>query len=162
MSPRRSRERLRQLGAPDSKISVLRNGVDLKLFAPGDRAVLRGELNLRGPLLLSVGHLMMDKGHQLVIEALPHLPAMHLAIVGDGPMRARLQALAAELGVADRVTLDGQRRPADAREVLRRGRCDRARVERRRHAERIARKHGVRHTGRVRRRRRRARSRGCA
>jgi hypothetical protein len=34
-------ERLRQLGAPESKISVLRNGVDLKLFAPGDRAALR-------------------------------------------------------------------------------------------------------------------------
>jgi glycosyltransferase involved in cell wall biosynthesis len=49
----------------------------------------------------------MDKGHQLVIEALSHLPAMHLAIVGDGPMRGRLQALAAELGVADRVTWTG-------------------------------------------------------
>lgn len=100
-------ERLRQLGAPDSKIFVLRNGVDLTLFAPGDRAELRTELKLRGPLLLSVGHLVMDKGHQLVIEALPHLPAMHLAIVGDGPMRGRLQALAAELGVADRVTWTG-------------------------------------------------------
>lgn len=100
-------ERLRQLGAPESKISVLRNGVDLKLFAPGDRAALRRELNLRGPLLLSVGHLIMDKGHQLVIEALQQLPNLHLAIVGEGPMRDRLQGLAAELGVADRVTLTG-------------------------------------------------------
>lgn len=100
-------ERLRQLGAPDTKITVLRNGVDLKLFAPGDRAGLRKELNLRGPLLVSVGHLVMDKGHQLVIEALRDLPDMHLAIVGDGPMRGRLQSIAAELGVADRITWTG-------------------------------------------------------
>ena len=99
--------RLQQLGAPASKISVLRNGVDLKLFAPGDRDVLRRELNLRGPLLLSVGHLVMDKGHHLVIEALPHLPDTNLVIVGDGPMRSRLQSLATELGVAGRVTWSG-------------------------------------------------------
>ena len=100
-------EHLKQLGAPGSKISVLRNGVDLKLFAAGDRAALRKELNLRGPLLLSVGHLVMDKGHQLVIEALRQLPDSRLVIIGDGPMRGHLQALAAQLGVADRITWTG-------------------------------------------------------
>jgi glycosyltransferase involved in cell wall biosynthesis len=96
-------EPLRRLGAPDEKISVLRNGVDLKLFAPGDRTALRAELKLKGPLLLSVGHLVADKGHHFVIEALAQLPQMHLAVVGAGPMREELHALAARLGVRERV-----------------------------------------------------------
>lgn len=98
---------LRELGAREDRISVLRNGVDLNLFAPGDRQALRRELNLEGPLLLSVGHLVADKGHQYAIEALTQLRDVHLAIVGAGPMHSELQAQAARLGVGDRVTWVG-------------------------------------------------------
>ncbi len=98
---------LRALGAPAEKVSVLRNGVDLNLFAPGDRAALRAELGLRGPLLLSVGHLVPDKGHHLVIEALADLPQMNLAIVGEGPMRGELQSRAESLGVGERIVWVG-------------------------------------------------------
>jgi glycosyltransferase involved in cell wall biosynthesis len=38
------RERLIRLGVPGSRIEVLRNGVDLALFAPRDRAAARREL----------------------------------------------------------------------------------------------------------------------
>jgi teichuronic acid biosynthesis glycosyltransferase TuaC len=100
-------EPLRRLGAPEEKISVLRNGVDLNLFAPGDRAALRAELNLKSPLMLSVGHLVPDKGHHFVVEALAQLPRMHLAVIGEGPMRAELQSLAAKLGVSDRIAWVG-------------------------------------------------------
>lgn len=100
-------KRLEELGAPADKVSVLRNGVDLNLFSPKDRMALRDELNLRGPLLLSAGHLVADKGHQFVIEALAQLPGVNLAIVGEGPMRAELQTLASRLGVSGRITWTG-------------------------------------------------------
>lgn len=100
-------ERLGQLGALRHKVSVLRNGVDLDLFAPGDPARLRAELKLTGPLLLSVGHLVPDKGHHLVIAALADLPGMQLAIVGEGPQRSELQRLAAKMGVVERIAFVG-------------------------------------------------------
>jgi glycosyltransferase involved in cell wall biosynthesis len=102
------------LGAPASKITVLRNGVDLDAFRPpADRAAARAELGLRGPTLLSVGLLIERKGHHLTIAALRDLPGHTLLIAGDGPERATLEALAQRLGVADRVRLLGPRPHAE-------------------------------------------------
>lgn len=97
------------LGAPEDKVTVLRNGVDLRLFRPSDdRAAVRAELGLGdAPALLSVGHLIPRKGHHLTIEALAALPGHMLLIAGDGPERAALLALAERLGVADRLRLLG-------------------------------------------------------
>jgi glycosyltransferase involved in cell wall biosynthesis len=102
------------LGMPAEKVTVLRNGVDLRAFRPvGDRTEARKALGLDGPALLSVGHLIARKGHDLVIKALTRLPGWRLLIVGSGPERAALEALAARLGVADRVRLVGQVPHAD-------------------------------------------------
>lgn len=99
------------LGAETDRITVLRNGVDLVQFRPPDgdagRAALRTELGIEGPTLLSVGHLIERKGHHHVITALKDLPGWRLIIVGEGPKRARLENLAARLGVGDRVRLTG-------------------------------------------------------
>jgi teichuronic acid biosynthesis glycosyltransferase TuaC len=96
------------IGVPEARVTVLRNGVDLEVFHPGDRAALRAELGLRGPTLLSVGWLIDRKGHHLVIGAMPALPHHALLIVGDGPERAALERLSRDLGVADRVRFLGQ------------------------------------------------------
>ena len=96
------------LGAAADRITVLRNGVDLVGFRPpADRDGLRAALGFEGPTLLSVGHLIERKGHHHAIAALTHLPGWRLAVVGDGPERAALEALAVRLGVADRVRLLG-------------------------------------------------------
>lgn len=101
-------EGLVALGAPPGKITVLRNGVDLTLFRPmPDRSALRAALGFAAPTLLSIGHLIERKRHHLVIEALRHLPAHRLMIIGEGPERAALEARAAAWGVADRVTFAG-------------------------------------------------------
>jgi glycosyltransferase involved in cell wall biosynthesis len=47
------------------------------------------------------------KAHDLTIGALPLLPDVKLLIAGIGPERKKLEALAASLGVADRVTFLG-------------------------------------------------------
>jgi glycosyltransferase involved in cell wall biosynthesis len=104
------KEGLVALGAPPGKVTVLRNGVDLNAFRPvPDRAAARASLGLGdGPVLLSVGLLIERKGHHLVIQALRDLPGHTLLVVGEGPERAALLALAARCGVADRVRLLGQ------------------------------------------------------
>ncbi|HYC78952.1 MAG TPA: glycosyltransferase [Planctomycetota bacterium] len=95
-------------GVPPDKTVVLRNGVDLELFRPLDPATERARLGFRRPTLLSVGHLVERKGHHVLIEALPRLPDFDAAIVGSGVEEARLRALAARLGVADRVRFAGR------------------------------------------------------
>ncbi len=111
------RDALLGLGAPPGKVTVLRNGVDLHAFRPLDRGQARARLGLDGPTLLSVGHLVERKGHHRVVAAMAHLPGWRLLIVGDGPERGRLLALAAELGVADRVALLGSRPHGELPEI---------------------------------------------
>ena len=95
------------LGADGSKITTLRNGVDLDLFHPEDRAMAQSSFGVTRFALASVGHLVARKGHDLVIGALPALPDTELFIAGAGPETNRLHALARKLGVSDRVRLLG-------------------------------------------------------
>ena len=95
------------IGSSPEEVTVLRNGVDLDLFAPVDRAAARQKLCLSGPTLLSVGHLIERKGHDLVIRALSELAEYQLLIVGEGPEREALTHLAGRLGVASRVRFLG-------------------------------------------------------
>ena len=94
-------------GMDGSRITTLRNGVDLELFRPGERDVLRRTFGMDRFTLLSVGHLDPRKGHEHIIAALATLPDVCLMIAGSGPDLNRLQALAARIGVADRVTFLG-------------------------------------------------------
>lgn len=105
-------EAMRRLGFPPQRLHLLRNGVDLQRFAPLPQAEARSRIGQPGsPLLLSVGNLIPLKGHELCIHALGLLrrthPGARLVILGAGPERAALLALAASLGLADAVTLAG-------------------------------------------------------
>ncbi|HKU65493.1 MAG TPA: glycosyltransferase family 4 protein [Rhizomicrobium sp.] len=101
------KERLVELGAPASKITVLRNGVDLEKFHIKDRDALRSKFGVSGLVLASVGLLIERKGHHLVIEALKQVPDATLLLAGSGPDRPILEELAARLGVQDRVRFLG-------------------------------------------------------
>ena len=97
-----------ELGASPTNVRVLRNGVDLVRFHPHARASARRRVGFTGTTLLSVGKLVPLKGHDLAISALPLQRDVCLAIVGEGPERGNLEALARRLGVADRVRFLGQ------------------------------------------------------
>jgi glycosyltransferase involved in cell wall biosynthesis len=101
------KDRLVELGVAPDRVTVLRNGVDLVLFSPGDRESARNEFKLTRRTLASVGWLIERKGHHHVIGALPRLPDTDLLIVGEGPERTNLERLASSLGVADRVRFLG-------------------------------------------------------
>ncbi len=60
-------------------------------------------------LLLSIGRLVRQKNIDTVLRGLALLPAhVRLVVVGEGPDKVMLQALAQELGVSSRVTFAGQ------------------------------------------------------
>ena len=101
------KRRLVALGVAEERVNVLRNGVDLAFFRPADRDTARRALGLTRPTLLAVGNLVGLKRHRMMVEALVGLPAVDLVIVGEGPERAAIEALARERRVADRVRLLG-------------------------------------------------------
>lgn len=105
-------EVLKGWGADAARLHVIRNGVDTVRFQPLPQAQARAALGLHGdPLLLSVGHLVPVKGHDLSVQALARLtarwPGIRLCFVGDGPLRADLQAQAAALGIAEHLRFAG-------------------------------------------------------
>ncbi|WP_347271314.1 glycosyltransferase [Rhizorhabdus histidinilytica] len=95
-------------GVAPEKLSVVEHGVDPDMFRPSEsRAALRRALALRRFSIISVGHLLPNKGHHLAIRAVAEIPDAELMIVGDGTERTRLTALANELGMAGRVVFTG-------------------------------------------------------
>jgi glycosyltransferase involved in cell wall biosynthesis len=101
------KEELVGLGVPPERVRILRNGVDLKMFRPIPPPQAKDALAVDGPVLASVGKLIENKGHDLVIRALEHLPKVTLLIAGEGPQRAALARLAAIIGVENRVRFLG-------------------------------------------------------
>jgi glycosyltransferase involved in cell wall biosynthesis len=97
------------------KIAVVPNGIDTGRFRP-DRA-LRAEQRRRWGLLenqLAVGVLArLDpmKGHDVFLHAAANMaqdrPELRFLCIGEGSEETRLKALAAELGVADRMLFTG-------------------------------------------------------
>jgi glycosyltransferase involved in cell wall biosynthesis len=94
----------REHGAQDTRVVHL--GADV----PAAAAALDAE----PPLIVSVGHLVARKRHADVLAALVALPGVRYLVIGDGPQRGALEALASTLGVRDRVEFAGQLAPAEA------------------------------------------------
>jgi len=101
------KDALVRLGVDGGKISVLRNGVDTRMFHPLDRASLRARLGLSGTVLLMVGNLLALKGHELVLRALCDFPDACLLIIGEGREEANLKKLTGSLGLGERVRFLG-------------------------------------------------------
>lgn len=82
-----------------------------RLDAPAADPVPAADPTAPGPTLLTVNYLHPRKRVDLVIRALARLPGAlseaTLEVVGDGPERGALEALAARLGVRDRVRFAG-------------------------------------------------------
>jgi len=89
-------------GIPASRIDVVYNGVDTAIFGQKhERAEVRSELNIPADatVLGIVGRLSEEKGGvDILIRAVARLsktnPNLRLLVVGDGPLRSSLEALA--------------------------------------------------------------------
>lgn len=100
------------LGLPAGRIHVHHTGVDRTMFHPRDRARLKAELGIEGPLVVTAGNLIPLKRQALLIEAMRELPG-YLLIAGDGPEHGRLSAHIARAGLEGRVRLLGHLPHAD-------------------------------------------------
>ena len=73
-----------------SKVVKIPNGIDLEKFSPTGNKI---ELDLQGPIILSVGALTRYKYHDRVIKAVAKMSRGSLLIVGDGPEKNKLEGL---------------------------------------------------------------------
>ena len=93
-----------EFGVPAARIHTRLNGLDTTIFNPGDRT-RRGEAGA-GLVVGIVAALRSEKSIETLIEAFARLGnrSHTLVIVGDGPCKEPLQALANRLGVLERTT----------------------------------------------------------
>jgi hypothetical protein len=100
-------EGLWQDGVPVARTKTIHNGVDPETWGRGDETALRARLGIPpdAVVLTRVGSLIPRKGVDVLLRVFARLraerPGCHLLVVGEGPDRAALEALARALGVAD-------------------------------------------------------------
>jgi teichuronic acid biosynthesis glycosyltransferase TuaC len=105
-------------GAESRRIRVIPNGCDAAIFHPQNRGVARAALGIpeHARLVVYIGRLVPEKGLRELLDAMDMLagtdPHAMLAMIGEGPMRAELEARIAALP-AGRVRLVGAQAPAD-------------------------------------------------
>jgi glycosyltransferase involved in cell wall biosynthesis len=92
------------------RLSVISAGVDTSRFHDGDREVAAAALgwNDAGPRFVFVGNLVPAKNLERLLEAFARVGSGALALVGDGPLRSRLQERARALGVDGSVRFVGE------------------------------------------------------
>ncbi len=103
--------------APSEKLVAIPLGLELEEFLGADqrRGELRRELGLAAdtPLVGIVARLVPIKAHEYFLQAVPAIsdavPSARFLIVGDGERRTELEAMAADLGIADRTLFLGWR-----------------------------------------------------
>jgi glycosyltransferase involved in cell wall biosynthesis len=119
-----ARDYLVSIGAAPERIQIGINTVDTDFFRR-EAAALRGAST--PPECLCVGDLTERKRPDLALRAFAAACAERadavLTFVGDGPLRASLETLAAELGVAAQVRFAGFRQRAELPAFLARARC---------------------------------------
>jgi colanic acid/amylovoran biosynthesis glycosyltransferase len=110
--------RLVALGAPPERVVVHRTGIDLRRWPYRERGP-SADGRLR---LVSVGRLVEKKGIEYVLRAVRILSDrgvdVEYRILGEGPRRERLEALAAELDITGRVRLHGRHDQQAVREAV--------------------------------------------
>ncbi len=102
LSPVHADYLVREEGVPEKKIRIVPNGIDPDRFAalPGrDEARRQLDLPADAVVIGCVAMLRPEKNHALLLDAAAPLraryPSLHVALVGDGPERAALEARAA-------------------------------------------------------------------
>lgn len=96
----------------EERYTVVPTGTNLEPFLHADGETLRKEKGWQDEtVLISVGRLAAEKNWETLLQAFakvyPDHSNLRLVLIGDGPARESLQTLAAELGIAERVTFIG-------------------------------------------------------
>ncbi len=81
--------------------AVIYNPVPARAFAEREGNAPVGET------IVSAGRFVREKGLDVLLRAMAHVDA-HLVLAGDGPLRGALEALAADLGLGQKVVFSGR------------------------------------------------------
>ncbi len=111
-----SRRTFLDQGYPSEQFVCIHNGIEPPLQPPArEAAAVRRSIGVAegAPLLLNVARLTTQKGHEVLLEALPTVltryPQAYLACVGEGPECERLRRYARALGIAGATHFLGRR-----------------------------------------------------
>ncbi|MCT4556938.1 MAG: glycosyltransferase family 4 protein [Pelagimonas sp.] len=95
------------------RFHIVHCGVDPQRYEPSDH---------QGANLLFVGRLAAVKGVPILLQALANLrdihPDLHLTLIGDGPDRAALEQMSADLDLHDAVTFAGYQNQTEVAKAL--------------------------------------------
>lgn len=97
-------ERVRDLGWT-RETKVISNFTSTERVRAAERTML--DTPSDAPVVMSMGRFVERKGFHTLIEALARLPGAYLWLLGDGEERDKLQKLADDLGVSNRVRFAG-------------------------------------------------------
>ncbi len=96
-------------------MTVIPNGIPTTEANPNQRVATRREFGLADDavLVISVGRLVYQKGHEYLIQAMPavvtRFPTVQVLICGEGPLRSQLEIQIARLDLGAHVHLLGNR-----------------------------------------------------
>lgn len=114
---------IEERGIPAQRVIKIYNGIELDQYHPdAEYGNLRKQWGIpeHVPLIGAIGRMVWQKGFEYLIEAIPAIiktfPKARILIVGDGPLRERLEALGGRLKVKDNVIFTGFR--SDIKEIL--------------------------------------------
>jgi len=96
----------------EQRYTVIPTGTDLEPYRCADWKALRKEKGWQDEtVLISVGRLAPEKNWDTLLQAFAKVcaqrPGLRLVLIGDGPAKGTLEALTAELGIAQQVTFTG-------------------------------------------------------
>lgn len=112
LSPALEREMMEALSIPRGRLHCIPNPVDVaKLWSLAEAPLddLRFE-SAAYPFIIAVGRLIEQKDHATLIRAFARVATgtnLHLVILGEGPLRYRLEQLVRQLGLGERVHMPG-------------------------------------------------------
>jgi glycosyltransferase involved in cell wall biosynthesis len=104
---------IRNAGVASDKVHTIDNGIDITPFSAAEPTLTEARAR-GGKVIGAIGRLEAQKGLEYFLRAarniLKEFPDTTFVIVGDGPEREKLEAIANDLGIASHVMFTGQRR----------------------------------------------------
>ena len=124
-------QRLCEAGVREGIAHTVYNGIDRKLFFPGNQAEARSRLSLNADasIFLFVGNLLPIKRPQMIMDAFARFRRQtperqaHLILLGEGPLRRELTQPAQALSLEAHIQMPGQRSPQQIADYMRAADC---------------------------------------
>ncbi|MFZ3340185.1 MAG: glycosyltransferase, partial [Terriglobales bacterium] len=123
---RKVQEILQSAMPPGVRSTVVYNAAGTEMFSPhpASQSMFAGAAGSSQPEILVVGNLIPSKGQELVLRAIHRnagsFPELQCRIIGEGPDRQRLEALANELGIRQQIHFMGRQSRAHVADAMRR------------------------------------------